>query len=357
MDANKLKPYIVGPKNRVREVMEVIDKNREGIALVTDDGGRLVGTITDGDLRRFMIANRSLDEPCTNVMWINPCTSPVGTPNDSLLSLMNQHSIRSLPLLDGEGLLADIVHIRHLLSKGDQGLVAVIMAGGDGKRLRPLTRKMPKPMVKVGDRPILENILLSLAQYGITNIYLTVNYQARMIEDYFEDGSRHGVEITYLREKSKMGTAGGLSLMAKPPIEPLIVMNGDVVTNVNFTRILDFHRQHRAVMSVAACEYHINVPYGVLNLAGHYVLGINEKPSNQFLCNAGIYVINPELIRLIPPDRPYNMTDLIQDVVRQGLPVTAFPIREYWIDIGQKENLQKARVDFQSTVGALEENN
>lgn len=357
MAAKNLKPYIVKPKNSVREVIEIIDKNREGIALVTDDANRLVGTITDGDIRRFMLANRSLDESCSGVMWINTCTCLVGTSNEALLALMNQHSIRSIPLLDDQGRLVDIVHIRNLLGKHDQQMIAVIMAGGDGKRLRPLTKKVPKPMVKVGDRPILENILISLAQFGITKIYLTVNYQAEMIENYFQDGSKQGVKLIYLREEQKMGTAGGLSLIQDIPAEPMIVMNGDVVTNINFTRILDFHRQHRSVMSVAASEYHISIPYGVLNLAGHYVLGITEKPSNQFLCNAGIYVINPELLRLIPSDRVYNMTDLMQDVVRQGLPVTAFPIREYWIDIGQKEDLQKARVDFQATVAALENNN
>lgn len=357
MTHKNLKPYTVTPQTTVRQVIELIDKNRDGIALVVDASGKLVGTITDGDIRRFMLANRPLNDPCSGLMWINPITASQGTSNEALLALMNQRRLQSIPLLDETGRLIDIVHLRDLVTKGEQSVSAVIMAGGDGKRLRPLTRNVPKPMVQVGDKPILETIIFSLAEHGISNIYLTVNYQAQLIEDYFGDGSRHGVKIHYLREEKKMGTAGGLSLIQNLAGESLIVMNGDVVTNINFIRILDFHRQHRAVMSVAACEYNISIPYGVLNLAGHYVLGITEKPSNQFLCNAGIYVIDSELLRLIPSDRMYNMTDLMQDVVRQGLPITAFPIREYWIDIGQKEDLEKARGDFQNVFYPYEKSN
>lgn len=353
---NKLKPYLVSPKSTVREAIHIIDQNREGIALVVDDMGRLIGTITDGDIRRFMLANRSLDETCANVMWINPLTVPMGTSNKTLVGQMRKHSVRSIPLVDETGAPCDIVHLRDLIPASPNGQIAVVMAGGEGKRLRPLTNNIPKPMVKVGDRPILAKILEGLAEHGIRDIYLTVNYQANMIEDYFKDGSDFGVKLTYLREPKKMGTAGGLSLMENVPVDAFVVMNGDVITSVNFTRILDFHRQHRAVLSVAATEYHITVPYGVLNLANHYVLGIREKPTHQLFCNAGIYVVNPELLRFIPGDKAYHMTDLAHDVIREGLPVAAFPIREYWVDIGQKEDLKKARIDANNHVATCEKN-
>lgn len=345
MSENDLKIYYVAPNSSVHHAIKVIDKNRDGISLVIDDAGKLVGTITDGDIRRFTLANRSFDEPCSKVMSSNPLTAPIGSAKGDLLSMMNRHRLKSIPLIDEERRPRALIHLRDLISHRSSGHIAVLMAGGEGKRLRPITESLPKPMVKIGDKPILENIIKSLAESTITKIYLAVNYQAKMIEDYFGDGSRFDVQITYLREKEKKGTAGALSLITEMLSEPILVLNGDLVTNVPFSRLLDFHRQHRCVMTVAATEYNINIPYGALKLAEHFVLGIDEKPAQSFLCNAGIYVIDPELLRFIPSERVYNMTDLMNDASREGLPIAAFPVREYWVDVGQKEDLQRARAE------------
>ena len=348
MNSPDISDYYVSPDTTIHRVIEVIDKNKDGIALVVDECGQLVGTVTDGDIRRFMLANRSFDEPCANIMWTKPITALTGSSMDMLRSVMNKHRIRNIPLIDESKRPTCMVRLHDLMIHEEPRQAAVIMAGGEGRRLRPLTEDIPKPMVRLGDHPILENIIVNMAKFGITNLYITVNYHAEVIEDYFQDGANYGVNITYLREEKKLGTAGALSLLPEISSEPILVMNGDVVTNINFANFLDFHRRHRCVMCVAATQYHINIPYGVLNLAGHFVLGVEEKPSQCVLCNAGIYMINSELLRFIPSGKAYDMTDLLGDVVREGLPITAFPIHEYWIDIGQEENLRKAREDFRN---------
>ena len=329
----------------VRECMRIIDRNKQGIALVVDKDGRLVGTVTDGDIRRFTLAGRSIDEPVSKVMWTKPLTAPVGTSDGELKKLMNKHLVRSIPLVDGDGRPQRIVDIMDFIGKDETGVSAVVLAGGEGRRLRPITDTIPKSLVKVGDRPVLEDIVISLGRAGIVDIYISLNYMADLIEEYFDDGSRYGVRIRYLREDKKLGTVGPLTLLPEAPRSPLLVMNGDVVTRTNFLRLIDFHREHRCVMTVAATQYKFDVPYGVINTTGHYLIGIEEKPSQRFLCNAGIYMLNAELIHLIPEHTEFNMTDLIKEVVRRGLPITTFPIHEYWIDIGQMKDLEKAQND------------
>jgi dTDP-glucose pyrophosphorylase len=327
----------------VRECMGVIDKNKQGIALIVDTKGRLTGTVTDGDIRRFLLAGSSLDEPVTDVMWTKPLTAPHGTSEKELKELMNKHLIRNIPILDRNGCPAKIVHLRDIISELDAYQSAVIMAGGKGKRLRPVTENIPKPMIKVGNKPILENIINYLKESGIVNIYISLNYKTEMIEDYFKDGSQYGVNISYLKEKKELGTAGALTLLPEIPSSPLLVINGDVITKTNFLRLIEFHKLHRCVMTVAATQYTLNIPFGVLNISSHYLLGIEEKPEQRFLCNAGIYMLNPEALSLIPANTAFDMTDLIKELVRKGLPVTTFPIHEYWVDIGQMEDLRKAQ--------------
>jgi len=330
----------------VRECMEMIDKNKQGIALIVDTEGRLTGTVTDGDIRRFILAERSIDESVTNVMWTKPLTAPVGTPEKKLKELMNKHLVRNIPLLDKNGCPTKITKLRDIVTGEDGDQYAVIMAGGKGERLRPITENIPKPMIKVGDKPILENIIRYLKKSGIINIYISINYKNDIIENYFKDGSEYGVNIIYLREEKELGTAGALTLLPEIPSSPLLVINGDVITKTNFLRLIEFHKQHRCVMTVAATEYMLNIPFGVLNISSHYLLGIEEKPEQRFLCNAGIYMLNPEALPLIPRNTAFDMTDLIKELVRKGLPVTTFPIHEYWLDIGHLDDLRKAQNDI-----------
>ena len=338
--------YIVRPDDDIQRVIKVIDNNRDGIALVVNKAGSLVGTITDGDIRRFMLSGCSSDELCGNVMNDKPLTAGTSASRKELINLIKQHRIRNIPLVDKDGRPVKVVNITDLINDKEPDFIAVVMAGGEGKRLRPLTEKLPKPMIRVGDSPLLEQIIRNLKRSGILNIFISVNYQADVIESCFKDGAEFGVKIQYLREGKKLGTAGALSMLTDIidlPSQPILVMNGDIMTSVNLERFLEFHKQHRCSMSLAATEYKLNIPYGVLDLAGHYVMGIEEKPTRRFLCNAGIYAIDPDIIHMVPRDTYYDMTDLLKDVVRKGLPVSAFPIHEHWIDIGHKDDLKKAQ--------------
>lgn len=340
--------HVIQPTQSIRQAIELINANKDGIALVVDSDKKLLGTITDGDVRRYMISHPSLDAPCSEVMEAAPVTASSGQSDAELKDLMLRSEIRNLPLVKEDGQLVGLVKLKDLLDEpNDDRIFAVVMAGGEGKRLRPITEKIPKPMLEVGGEPILERIVKSLAAHQIQEVYLSVNFMSEMIKDHFQDGSQFGVKIHYIDEEKKMGTAGPLSLLKETPRHPIIVINGDVVTNVNFRSMIDFHRRHRSALTIGASEYTLKVPYGVLNLAGPFVVGTDEKPSHQFLCNAGIYVVDPEVFREIPADTPTDMTDVIDRVSRKGLPVTAFPLHEYWVDIGEHQALENARKTVQ----------
>ncbi|MBW1681862.1 MAG: nucleotidyltransferase family protein [Deltaproteobacteria bacterium] len=340
--------FLVIRDTPLRTVMKVIDEAREGIALVVDEEGKLIGTITDGDIRRFIIANGSLDENAEKVMYHNPLAVGLNTSTEEIRQTLKRYRIRNLPLVDEQGCPRKLVNLRDLIENGRKETIAVVMAGGEGRRLRPLTDEVPKPMIKVGDKPVLETIVEKLAAAGIMQIYISVNYKADTIEKYFQDGRAFHVRIQYLKEEGKkLGTAGSLALLPRVPKDPFLVINGDVITDIDLRNLLDFHQDHRCVMTIGAVRYRFNVPYGVLRLAGHYVLSVEEKPRQQFFCSAGMYALNPEVLRFLPKgESPMDMTELMEKAVNAGLPVGAFPIHERWIDIGKMEDLDRARALF-----------
>ena len=342
----EIEKFCISKDATIRQVMAVIDKNKEGIALVIDEDRKLIGTITDGDIRRFLLAQRSMEESASAIMYTAPMTAPLESSEKDVRALLQKYRLRSIPMVDTNGRPRRLMTFRDLLQDDRDEITAVIMAGGEGKRLRPLTEQVPKPMLRVGDRPVLENIILSLADAEVKKIYIAVNYMAEAIESYFKDGSKWGVKIHYLREKEKLGTAGALNLLPEIPSQPFLVINGDIMTAIDPRRLLDFHRQHRCVMCIGAIRYRVSVPYGVLDLAGHYVLDIAEKPKQALFCNAGIYVLSPEILRFVTPNTACDMTKLLDKVVRNGLPVAAFPIHESWLDIGKIEDLKRARKAF-----------
>lgn len=325
----------------VRQVIQRINDNKMGIALMVDQDGRLVGTITDGDVRRFLLNQGSLDSPADPLIWRHPVTAPANASRKELTRLLDQHKLRNIPLLDDDGRPVGLFTLRDALEGEAARPCAVILAGGQGKRLRPLTEDIPKPMLPVGDAPLLENIVRKLVACGFQDIYLSVNYKASVIEDHFGDGQAFGARISYLREERELDTAGPLSLLP-PQTAPLLVTNGDIYTATGLDRLYEFHLAHRCVMTVAATQYRVKVPYGVLNLAGHLLLGMDEKPEQRFYCNGGIYVLNPEILRLIPASQPFSMSQLLERVLAAGLPVAAFPIHESWIDVGQRADLERA---------------
>lgn len=347
----ELDRFLITPDSPIRELMVCIDRNAKGIALVVDKERQLVGTVTDGDVRRAILAEVSLDAPVGELLarkagspYAQPVTALVGTERDQLLSLMQERSVRHVPLLDDSGRVVDLVTLDEMLPEQALPMQAVIMAGGLGTRLRPLTEDLPKPMLPVGGRPLLELIITQLRQAGIRQVNVTTHYQPEKIIEHFGDGQSFGVEINYVAEDRPLGTAGALGLMEAPG-EPLLVINGDILTRVDFRAMLAYHRRHHADLTVAVRQYDLQVPYGVLECKGPHVRQLREKPSLRFLVNAGIYLLEPVVYHYIPSEKRFDMTDLIQRLLKDGRPVVSFPIVEYWLDIGQHADYAQAQED------------
>jgi dTDP-glucose pyrophosphorylase len=350
-----LDKILVGPATTLREAMARIDEAGSGIALVVDQERRLLFTLTDGDLRRAILHGLSLD--MTTRQWAaqspeqgnrHPTTAPVGTPPFELLALMDAEGIRHVPLVDEAGVVVDIASHGVLIGAEVAGAVtAVLMAGGEGRRLRPLTGTMPKPMLPVGDRPLMEHVVAQLRSAGITQVTIATHYKGEHIEDHFGDGARFGVNIDYVREEQPLGTAGALGLGGRPA-STVLVMNGDVLTRINYQSMLAFHRDNAAVLTVAVREYDMQVPYGVIETEGVAVRALKEKPRLQFFVNAGVYLIEPDAHAYIVPGERLDMTDLIERLLAAGRRVVSFPVSEYWIDIGQHPDYEQVQSDIKA---------
>lgn len=337
---------LIGPASLLREAVEVIDAAGLQIALVIDEDGRLLGTVTDGDVRRAILRGVSLEEPVGRVMNENATTARAQDDRETLLALMRQRRLHQIPVLDATWRVVGLEVLDDLLKPQPKANPVVLMAGGLGTRLRPLTEDLPKPLLQVGPKPILETIIDSFIEHGFGRFYLSVNYKAEMIEAHFGDGSRWDVEIKYLREKERLGTAGALSLLPEPPTEPIFVMNGDVLTRLNFAHLLDFHAAHDAMATMCVREYEMQVPYGVIRTQSHRIIDIHEKPTERYLVNAGVYVLQADALGLIPEDQSFDMPDLFKRLMDRGEETAVFPIREYWMDIGQLDEFHRANGHF-----------
>lgn len=334
----------------IREAIEAINRNLKGIVLVTDPERRLIGTVTDGDVRRAVLEGVSLDSLVSVLLkrkaanYTTPVTVPLGTDRATVLQLMHDHVVHQVPVLDAEGRVADLVTKDELFPEQAPPMQAVIMAGGFGKRLHPLTESTPKPMLPVGDRPLMERMINQLQQAGIRRVNVTTHYLPEKISDHFGDGSAFGVELNYVAEDSPLGTAGALGLMTAPS-EPLLVINGDLLTRVNFRAMLAYHREHQADLTVAVRQFGLQVPYGVIEADGVAVTGLKEKPVVNFLVNAGIYLLEPGVFDYIDNGERSDMPDLIHRLIAEQKTVVTFPIHEYWLDIGHYDDYLRAQED------------
>jgi dTDP-glucose pyrophosphorylase len=334
----------------IRDAVGCIDRSGRGIVLVVDRAGRLSGTVTDGDVRRALLAGVDLDAPLSALKRfraaVAPVTAAVGTDSEALLQLMREHGVRQVPLVDQKSRVMGLVTLDELVPQGPLPLRAVVMAGGYGTRLRPLTDEVPKPMLPVGNRPLLEMTIQQLRDAGLTHVSLITHYKGKMINEHFGDGSQFGLKITCIQEGEPMGTAGALSMLEQSDA-PMLVINGDILTRVDYRAMLQFHQEHQADMTVGVRLYELSVPYGVMQTRGVEVTGISEKPIVRHLINAGLYVLNPDVMRLIPKGQPFDMPELISLLLSCGRHVVSFPIREYWLDIGKVEDYQQALLDME----------
>lgn len=340
------KESVVLPIASVKDVMQAMNKSALQIAFVVDEENRLLGAVTDGDVRRSILRGGDLSQSVTAIMSVHPIVALQGTDRAALLRLMKAKTVRQIPLVDEEKHLVGLAQMEELLYRPRRDNAVVLMAGGLGTRLRPLTDKIPKPLLKVGTKPILETILESFLDAGFHRFYFAVNYKSQMIEDYFGDGSRFGAEIEYLHENKRMGTAGALYFLPEIPKEPIFVMNGDLLTKVDFGELLEYHLEQEATATMAVREYNYQVPYGVIDFDGEKITGIREKPSYSFFVNAGIYVLSPEAVAQVDKEEFFDMPQLFDDLIASGKKTTVFPVREYWLDIGRMDDFQRAQEEY-----------
>jgi dTDP-glucose pyrophosphorylase len=343
---NDYRKILVPPTASINETLKIIDVGSLQIALVVDKQNKLLGTVTDGDVRRGILKGISLDQPVPLVMNPDPVTvSPTMDPKQ-ILNLMKTKKLQQLPVVDKDGCVIGLKHLNTIIQPPNRDNIVVLMAGGLGTRLRPLTNDCPKPLLKIGNKPILETILESLIEHGFNRFYLSVNYKSEMIEDYFKDGSNWGVDIHYIHEDQRMGTAGSLGLIPEKPEKPFLVMNGDILTKVNFQYLLDYHEKHKGQATLCVREYDFQVPYGVVNVDKHRLLSIEEKPKYRFFVSAGIYIFEPSVLEIIPKNNYFDMPDLFRNLLEKRKDVSIFPIREYWLDIGRIDDFERAKGEF-----------
>lgn len=336
---------LVPEGENIREVMALIDRASLQIALVADPEDYLLGTVTDGDIRRGFLRGSGLDDPVDQIMNQHPTTVRRGEDRDTILALMRTSKLRHVPVVEN-GRLVGLETLEELVSAPERDNIAVLMAGGLGKRLMPLTARTPKPMLPIGGRPILEHALVGLAEQGFRRFYFAINHLGEVVEEHFGDGSRWGVTIEYLREDRALGTAGALSLLPSPPDKPFLVMNGDILTRLDFAQLMEAHEQGgcRATMCVRQWSY--QVPFGVTQIHDDRLIAIVEKPSVRHFVSAGIYVVDPEAMDQVPTRQFFDMPQLLNRLAERGNQVRVFPVTEYWLDVGRHEDMQRALREF-----------
>jgi len=342
-DIEKIKIFVT---STIEKSLSVIDSGAVKIALVVDADNKLLGTLSDGDIRRGLLRKKTLNDTIKDVYFKNPTTAKKDSSREELLHLCSINKIGQVPIIDNDLKVIDLFIIDSELLKKQHENHVVLMVGGLGTRLRPLTYNTPKPMLNVGDKPILQTIVKGFVNCGFTNITMCLGYKSNVIQDYFQDGSDFGATIDYVVEEKRMGTAGALTLLKKKLNKPFFVMNGDLLTNVNFEKMLDFHESNASKATMCVREYDIEVPYGVVNLNNEKIVSIEEKPIHKFFVNAGIYLLEPECISLISDNEFYDMPSLFEELIKNNRKTISFPLKEYWLDIGRIVDYEKAKAEY-----------
>lgn len=348
---SNLSNILIIENSSIKKAMELISINKKGIVIVVNFENKVIGTVTDGDIRRHLFEKNSIDEPITSIMNKNPILSHKNTSLSNIINLMRVKSLKQIPIINEKNQIIDLVTIEDILIQSEKKISnkIVIMAGGYGKRLNDLTNETPKPMLKVGNKPILEIILEKFYSQGFFNIYISTMYKANIIENYFQDGSIFGVNISYLREdeKNRLGTAGILSRINKSSNnKPIIVINGDIITDIDFNKLLNFHNESKNNFTICARKFEYTIPYGVIENTDSRLINFKEKPSYSFSINAGIYVISPKVLNIIPENTYFDMDNLIKNLLSNGEKINTYDINGYWIDIGKIEDYNKVNQDF-----------
>ncbi|MFD2939553.1 nucleotidyltransferase family protein [Flavobacterium notoginsengisoli] len=343
---NIVEKHVILYTQSVREALIKLDLIApSSILFIVDGQNKLIGSLTDGDLRRGFIKGLGFEDKLLDFVKSTPVSIKENEFDLDQLEQFRINLLKIIPIVNDNNIIVDILdfNLRRTLIPAD----AILMAGGEGKRLRPLTENTPKPLLKVGDKPIIEYNIDRLINVGIKNINLSINYLGDQIVEYFGDGSAKGVGIKYVREDKPLGTIGSILLVDQFCNEDIIVMNSDLLTNIDFTDFFRTYQESEADMAVAATSYHIDVPYAVLEVGDNkQVKSLKEKPRYTYYSNAGIYIIKKKLLNIIPENQFYDITDLMERVLEMNLKLVTYPINGYWLDVGKHEDFKKAQEDI-----------
>lgn len=341
-----LEKYCIKENSTIKEAMKNIDINLTGACLVINEDNQLLGVISDGDIRRAILNNRTINDKIDGIYNSKYKYMSKIESKKKVIEYMLKHKIRQMPILDENKRLEDLYFLDDIISYEPKDNYVFILAGGLGTRLRPLTEKIPKPMLKIGDKPMLQHIIEQFREYGFKNFLISLNYKGEIIEEFFKDGREFDVNIEYIKETKKLGTAGSIILAANKLNKPFIVINGDILTGVDFDCFLNHHIDNGFKITAGVRNYEIKVPYGVMVAENSLIKSVEEKPEYTFYINSGIYAVDPEVIKYIPKNQSYNMTDLINDAAKDNYKSGIYQITEYWTDIGQIEDYKRANEDI-----------
>jgi dTDP-glucose pyrophosphorylase len=343
MKIERFKRLLTFDGAKIRDAMQAIESGAAEITLVVDDVGRLIGVLSDGDIRRALLLGASLDSNISQYVSHNIRVVREGTGRAEVLDMMRAYCIQQIPIVDESNKLVGLHLLQEILGAAERPNWAVIMAGGRGTRLDPITQKIPKPMLPVAGRPILERLVLHLVGYGFRRIFISVHYLGRMIEEHLRDGDAFGCKIEYLREQEPLGTCGSLSLLPERPEHPLLVMNGDLLTDANIGDLLTFHGNGRYAVTMGVRSYVHTVPFGLVEMQGDRIQGISEKPSFSWQVNAGVYVLEPRVAWNLARGKRCDMPAVIEQTLARGESIGAFLIEKDWIDVGHFDELKRAQ--------------
>lgn len=334
----------------IQEAIRNLDQVAIKIVLIINDDGKLEGTISDGDIRRGLLRGLQMDSPITTIIHRNPFVVPPAMTRDTVMQLMVANKIQQVPVVDEQRHVVGLHMWDQIATPQCRPNMMVIMAGGKGTRLRPHTENCPKPMLPVGDKPMLEHIIARAKANGINHFMLAIHYLGHMVEDYFGDGSRFHTRIEYIREHVPLGTAGALSLISERPTAPFLVTNGDVLTDINYGDLLDFHIRHQAAGTMAVRIHEWQHPFGVVHTRGLEIIGFEEKPVARTHINAGIYVLSPDVFNVIKPNESCGMPTLFERMQVGNQRTVAYPMHEPWLDVGRPDDFHRAQTVFAGDV-------
>ena len=341
-----MKQYCISLDANLIESMKVIDRTGAGIAIAVDSAYRLIGTISDGDIRKALLEGCPLDSPVLSHINRDCFSVSLSVSRAEVLDIMNARRFEQIPIVDEKNLVIGLHLLHDIIGSVPRPNWAVVMAGGEGKRLKPFTESVPKPMIRVAGRPILERIILHLVSSGIRRIFISVNHLSEIIENHFKNGSDYGVEIEYLRENKPLGSGGAISLLPEIPEHPVLVMNGDLIAEVNFTDMINFHTQKDFYATMGVYSYFHQVPYGCVEINENRLTSLEEKPVLEKVVNAGIYVLSPQAVLTVPKKTFFPITTLFEDAFSKNQQCGAFAIAKEWLDIGTSKQLKQARGEF-----------